>query len=74
MGKLKAPQTITINQPAVKLAYTVEETAALISMGKTNVYALIKSGRLKVVHTGEKGRGIIVPRAEIDAFLAREAH
>jgi excisionase family DNA binding protein len=58
---------------AEKLALTVTEAAEMLSMGKTNVFGLIKAGRLKVVRTGAKGRGIIVPKVEISAFLQREA-
>lgn len=53
-----------------KAAFTVAEAADLISLGQTMTRAVIAEGRLKVVRVG---RAILVPRSEIDAFLAREA-
>ena len=67
--KAKLDPLVISTQPA-KDAWTVEETAARISLGLNSTYTLIKEGKIKVVRVG---RAIAVPQAEILAFLAREA-
>jgi excisionase family DNA binding protein len=52
-----------------KAAYGVAETAELLSLGLTSTRAQVKEGRIRIVRLG---RAIIIPRTEIDAFLARE--
>lgn len=66
------PQLITFTAPIPKRALTVPEAAELLSIGLNSMYSLIREGQLKVVRVGAKGRGIVVPVAEIDAYLARE--
>lgn len=56
--------------PIQKLAYTVEEAAEALSLGRTNTFALIKEGRLQVVRIGKR---VLVPVFELQAFLQREA-
>ena len=67
--KAKIDPLVISTQPA-KDAWTVEETAARISLGLTTTYALIKAGKIKVIRVG---RAIAVPQGEITAFLLREA-
>ena len=45
----------------------VEETAALLGCGRTMIYALLRSGRLRAVKLGTR---TIIPRSEIQRFLA----
>ena len=54
----------------LKAALTVPEAVTLSSIGKGTLYQLIAEGRIKVVRLG---RAIVIPRLELDAFLAREA-
>jgi len=61
---------IPIEDPTLpKMAYTVEETAEVLNIGRTLAYALAAEGRLRVIHLGRK---ILVPVTEIQAFLDRE--
>ena len=55
--------------PIQRHGYSPEEAALSLGLGRTNTYALIKEGKLGVVRLGKK---IIVPVAEIVAFLERE--
>ncbi|MGA2080244.1 MAG: helix-turn-helix domain-containing protein [Holophaga sp.] len=71
---MKKQQTITIPIPDVpspipKLAFTVEEAAEALNIGKTSTYAMIEEGRLRVVRLGRK---ILIPVTELQAFLDRE--
>ncbi len=50
----------------VKLAYSVEEFAACVSIGRTLAWELIRSGHIKVVRIN---RRVIVPKASIEKFL-----
>ena len=71
---MKRQQTITIPIPEVpspipKLAYTVEEAAAALNLGRSLTFTLINEGRLHAVRLGRK---IIIPVTELQAFLDRE--
>jgi excisionase family DNA binding protein len=50
------------------LLLTVREAAALLAVGRTTLYELIADGQLGTVHIG---RAVRVPRAELEAFVAR---
>jgi excisionase family DNA binding protein len=73
-----APQFTLIQQPTsplaipveAKLAFTVEEAADLLSIGRSFFYELLAEGRIGVVRLG---RRVIVPKTELQAFLDREA-
>ena len=74
---MKRQQTITIPipipevpSPIPKLAYTVEEAAEALNLGRSLTFALINEGRL---HTVRLGRKIIIPVTELQAFLDRES-
>ena len=54
--------------PALKVLLTVEEAADRLNVGRTSVFALIKSGRLVSVRIGRSRR---IPAAELEAFTAR---
>jgi excisionase family DNA binding protein len=55
--------------PIQRHGYSPEEAALSLGLGRTSTFALIKDGKLGVVRLGRK---IIVPVAEIRAFLERE--
>lgn len=71
--QLSAPPPPPPSLPPVplgdKAALTAPEAADILSLGQTTVRQLIATGRLKVVRIG---RALIIPRTEIDQFLARE--
>jgi excisionase family DNA binding protein len=48
-----------------KLLLTVEEAAALLSLGRTSVFALIKSGSLRSVQIGRSRR---IPPEAVRAY------
>ena len=53
-----------------KLLLTVEEAAALLNLGRTSVFALIKSGALRSVRIGRSRR---VPQEAVRDYTARLA-
>ena len=48
------------------LLVTPEEAAALLRIGRTTVYALMKAGDLRPVHIGRSCR---LPRSELDRYI-----
>lgn len=48
------------------LLCTVDEAAALLSVGRTSVYQLMSSGRLRSVKVGSRR---LVPRSALEAFV-----
>jgi excisionase family DNA binding protein len=54
-----------------KVAYAVDETLELLSIGRTALYAAIKRGDLKRVKFGKK---TLFYAADLAAFLARLRH
>lgn len=53
-----------------KLAYSVNETLGLLSLGRTKFYELVESGEIKTAKVGKK---TLVLASEIQAFLDRIA-
>ncbi|ADQ06481.1 DNA binding domain protein, excisionase family [Caldicellulosiruptor hydrothermalis 108] len=49
-----------------KKAYTVQEAAKLLSLGKTTIYELIWQNKLKHIKIGRK---IIIPETAIQEFI-----
>ena len=58
-------------QPLQQLTTSVADAARTLGIGRDACYRLIRDGRLKSIRMGP-GR-IRVPRAELEAFLQREA-
>ena len=50
----------------MKLAYSVLEAYDLLSIGRTTLYGLIKSGALQ---TRKVGRRTLIPAKSLDAFI-----
>ena len=55
--------------PEGRIAYSPAEVQAFLGIGKTLVYDLLATGRLRHV---KAGRRTIVPAAALQAFLAGE--
>jgi excisionase family DNA binding protein len=55
-----------------KLAYTIAEAAAALSMGETNLRRLVKVGEIAAVHVGIRRKKILLPRAALEAWLRHE--
>ncbi len=51
-----------------RLLLTVAEAAVVLAIGRTTLYELIATGQLATVHIG---RAVRIPRAELEAFVAR---
>jgi excisionase family DNA binding protein len=51
----------------MKLAYSVLEACDLLSIGRTTLYGLIKSGDLQ---TRKVGRRTLIPAKSLDAFVS----
>lgn len=64
------PRTPHAGQSATgpRVMLTVEQAAAVLGIGRTNMYALIKSGEIESVRIGRLRR---VPADAIDAYTAR---
>ena len=56
------------NQPGARPLLTIEEAAAVLRIGRTTFYDLIKRGQLRTVHIGRSCR---VTRAELDRYVQR---
>lgn len=57
------------SQSGTRKAYSVEEVAEMLGVGRTHAYAMVKSGELPSVRLG---RRILVPAAVLDKLLAIE--
>lgn len=53
---------------AYKALHTVEETASILSLGRTAVYQLLQSGQLESVKIGKARR---VLHSSIEAFIEK---
>ena len=53
--------------PGEKLAYSVEEAAELLGIGKTSAYKPTNRGDFPTVRTGPR---LLVPKAPLDRLLA----
>jgi excisionase family DNA binding protein len=56
------------DQPIARPLLTIEEAAAVLRIGRTTFYDLIKRGQLRTVHIGRSCR---VTRAELDRYVQR---
>lgn len=50
------------------LCVTPTEAAKLLSIGRTKMYSLLKSGKIPSIRVGRK---ILIPTAELEAWLHR---
>ncbi|MCO1582174.1 helix-turn-helix domain-containing protein [Crossiella sp. SN42] len=51
----------------IKLLYRIDEAIAVLGLGKTALYELIRSGRLKSV---QEGRARLIPARAIQEYVA----
>ncbi len=58
-----------LEHPVEREAYTVDETAHALNVGRVTVYRLIKEGRLRRVKLGTR---TVVPRDAIERILRGE--
>jgi excisionase family DNA binding protein len=50
------------------LVYTVEEAAAVTTLGRSTIKQQIADGKLRVIRVG---RRVLIPRQSLEDFLAR---
>lgn len=55
--------------PVAKILYRAEEAATLMSLSRTAVFGLIRSGDLQTVKIGGRRR---IPRSSIEDYVARQ--
>lgn len=55
-----------MSQPVEKLAYSIAEASAAMSLSQATIYALLAEGRLQRVKVG---RRTLIPRASLEALL-----
>ena len=55
--------------PASKVLYRAEEAAVIMSLSRTAVFGLIKSGDLEAIKIGHRRR---IPRSSIEDYVARQ--
>lgn len=65
---LPVPQDLPRDLPAI--AFTPEETADILTVGRTAIYELMKAKRLRPVKIGNKN---VISLREIERFLLEEA-
>lgn len=54
---------------ASKLAFSIEEAAVLVGLGRNTTYELCRAGRIQTIRVGRRW---IVPRASLENFLSIE--
>lgn len=54
--------------PVVKILYCAEEAATLLSLSRTAVFGLIRTGDLRTVKIGGRRR---IPRSSIEDYVSR---
>jgi excisionase family DNA binding protein len=57
---------VSANDNGFKLAYSVEEAAKALSVGRTTIFDLLKSGALRRVKIGAK---TVIPRSSLVSLL-----
>ena len=62
------PQPLGEVMAADRLLLTAEEAAKVLRIGRTTVYALMKSGELRPVHIGRSCR---IPQVEVERYVRR---
>lgn len=62
------PQPLRGVMAADQLLLSPEEAARVLRIGRTTVYALMRSGELRPVHIGRSCR---IPRAEVERYVHR---
>ena len=62
------PPPVRAVMAADRLLLTSEEAARVLGIGRTTVYALMKSGKLRPVHIGRSCR---ISQAELDRYVHR---
>jgi excisionase family DNA binding protein len=62
------PQPLRAVMAADRLLLTPEEAADVLRVGRTTVYALMKSGELRPVHIGRSCR---IAQAEVERYVRR---
>ena len=67
-GAAEAPICDMDTQENRRLLLAVPDAAAVLAVGRTTLYELIATRQLATVHIG---RAVRVPRAELEAFVAR---
>jgi excisionase family DNA binding protein len=65
---MDGPQPLRDVMAADRLLLTPEEAAEVLRIGRTTVYALMKSGDLRSVHIGRSCR---IPQAELERYVRR---
>ncbi len=56
-----------------RLSYSVRDAAEATGIGRAELYRRIGSGAIRVVRIGEEGGKLVIPRAELERMLDREA-
>ncbi len=59
----------TLQLPAGRVAYSVEEVRAALGIGRNTLYDMIAVGRIRVV---KAGRRTLIPASALAAYLAGE--
>ena len=65
---MRHPQPLRDVLAADRLLLTPEEVANVLRVGRTTVYALMKSWELRPVHIGRSCR---IPQAEVERYVRR---
>lgn len=61
-------KSLTPYPPVDRLSYSVLEAARALGLGRDTTYGLIRSGQLPSLKVGRRR---IIPRAAVEAFLAK---
>lgn len=67
-GTVPPRQSFHASLCPAKIALSVDETARVLSIGRTTLYGLVKTGEIRATKIGRK---TLFLKADIDAFLNR---
>jgi len=57
-----------MNAPAMPLTHQVPEACRRLALGRTALYALIKSGEIRAIKVGAR---TLIPESELQSFVER---
>lgn len=60
---------LSVSTRATKMLYRAEEAAEIMSLSRTAIYGLIRSGDLDTIKIGNRRR---IPRSSIEDYVARQ--
>jgi excisionase family DNA binding protein len=68
-GEVKGAVREGVVVPVTPVLLSVEEAARCLSVGRSEVFAMIREGRIRSI---KRGRRRLIPKSELDRFVQQE--